>query len=99
MSEHTSATWLMPPSSNSVLVLSGLIIVWLPSVPGQRPGQDADLNLTSASVLAQEVRRMSTSAAAGGVAGGLPGRGGPPAGAGRGACPARRGGRRPRRGP
>ncbi|AHM05960.1 hypothetical protein BCGT_0039 [Mycobacterium tuberculosis variant bovis BCG str. ATCC 35743] len=33
MSEHTSATWLIPPSSNSVLVLCGLIIVRLPLAP------------------------------------------------------------------
>src|ERR1700678_3700955 len=37
MSEHTSATWLIPSRSNSVLVLCGLIILRLPSVPGDRP--------------------------------------------------------------
>ena len=40
MSEDTSATWLMPPSWNSELGLSGLIM-------SRNSCQDRDLNLTS----------------------------------------------------
>ena len=50
MSEHTSATWLMPPSSNSELRLCGLIIPGLPSVGVAIRwfrGGDPNLNLTS----------------------------------------------------
>src|ERR1700722_15283264 len=56
MSEHTSATWLMPPSSNSELGLCGLIIPGLPSVGmalGWFRGGDPNLNLTSDSGLFQ----------------------------------------------
>src|ERR1700722_9258777 len=56
MSEHTSATWLMPPSSNSELRLCGLIIPGLPSVGmalGWFRGGDPNLNLTSDSGLIQ----------------------------------------------
>jgi hypothetical protein len=31
MSEHTNATWLIPPSSNSLLVYCGLIMLRLHS--------------------------------------------------------------------
>src|SRR6201998_2567454 len=48
MSEHTSATWLIPPSSNSGLVFCGLIILRLLIGPrGADPGQDPNPNLTS----------------------------------------------------
>src|ERR1700744_5596650 len=56
MSEHTSATWLMPPNSNSQLRLCGLIIAGLPSVGvalGWFRGGDPNLNLTSDSGLFQ----------------------------------------------
>src|ERR1700733_4611970 len=59
MSEHTSATWLIPPSSNSGLRLCGLIIARLPSVGiahRRLRGGDLDLNLTSDSVLFQRSR-------------------------------------------
>src|ERR1700689_508363 len=56
MSEHTSATWLMPPSSNSELRLCGLIIAGLPSFGMALcwfRGGDPNLNLTSDSGLFQ----------------------------------------------
>src|ERR1700722_4868024 len=56
MSEHTSATWLMPPSSNSELRLCGLIIPGLPSLGmalGWFRGGDLNPNLTSVSGLFQ----------------------------------------------
>src|ERR1700723_254945 len=60
MSEHTSATWLIPPGSNSELLLCGLIISGLPSVGVAlrwfRRG-DPNLNLTSDSVLLQRSGR------------------------------------------
>jgi hypothetical protein len=43
MSEHTNATWLMPPSWNSELGLSGLITSRL----HEASGQERNLNLTS----------------------------------------------------